>query len=65
MGLWYFLILILGVSMVVIGAKAKSVPKSTKLVIISLVFGILLIMMSLFLFLPGSSTILDKLFGFN
>lgn len=65
MGLWYFLILFVGIILIVVGARNKNVSNSKKIVIFCFTFGILLIVMSFVLFLPGSSTILDQLFGLN
>lgn len=62
MGLWYFLIILLGIALIIIGGLNKNVSKSTKIVILCFVLGIFLILTGLLLFLPGSSVILDQLF---
>ena len=65
MGLWYFLILFLGTIFMILGARNKKVSNSEKIVILCFIFGVLLIMISLILFLPGSSIILEQLLGLN
>ena len=61
MGFWYFLTLFIGIILLVTGASKKDVSRSIKIVIACFVLGILLVLVSLILFLPGSSAILDQL----
>lgn len=61
MGVWYLLILLIGIVFLIAGATKKGVSRSVKIVILLFVFGILIILVSLLLLLPGSSYILDEL----
>lgn len=61
MGFWYFFTLFIGIILLVTGASKKDVSRSIKIVIACFVLGILLVLVSLILFLPGSSAILDQL----
>lgn len=58
MGLWYFLILFVGLFLVIKGLLGK---KSLSLILI----GLLCISFSIFMFSPGSDEIISRLFNFN
>ena len=61
MGFWYFLILLIGIIFIIVGALKKDVSRSIKIVIMLFIFGILFIMVSLFMFLPGSAEFISEL----
>lgn len=65
MGFWYFLILFIGVALLVAGGLKKGVSREVKLVIILFIFGSLLVLMSLFMFLPGSAEVISQLLNMN
>ncbi|SDQ36523.1 hypothetical protein LHA31_06285 [Carnobacterium viridans] len=65
MGFWYFLILFIGVALLVAGGLKKGVSREVKLVIILFIFGSLLVLMSLFMFLPGSAEVVSQLLNMN
>lgn len=58
MGLWYFLILFVGLFLVIKGLLGK---KRLSLILI----GLLCISFSIFMFSPGSDEIISRLFNFN
>ncbi len=58
MGLWYFLILFIGLFLVIKGLLGK---KRLSLILI----GLLCISFSIFMFSPGSDEIISRLFNFN
>ena len=65
MGFWYFLILFIGIALLVAGGLKKGVSREVKLVIILFIFGSLLVLMSLFMFLPGSAEVISQLLNMN
>ncbi len=65
MGFWYFLILFAGITLIVVGILNKDVPRSVKIVSLSLVIGVLFIVVSLIMLLPGSSAIVSQLLQLN
>lgn len=62
MGLWYFIIILLGIALLVVGLRNKDVTRSNKIVTMSLIVGTLLVGLGLILFLPGSSSVLINYF---
>lgn len=65
MGFWYFLILFIGIALLVAGGLKKGVSREVKFVIISFIFGSLFVLVSLFMFLPGSAEIVSQLLNMN
>lgn len=65
MGFWYFLILFAGIALVVVGMLNKDVSRSVKIVSMSLIIGVLFIVISLIMLLPGSSEIIAQLLLLN
>ncbi|MFW3539835.1 hypothetical protein [Vagococcus fluvialis] len=65
MGLWYFMIIFLGIALLVVGLRNKDVTRSNKIVTMSLIVGTLLVGLGLILFLPGSSSVLEQLLQIN
>ena len=65
MGFWYFLILLIGILFVIVGALNKDVSRSVKIVIMLFIFGFLFIIVSLFMFLPGSAEFISELLKLN
>ena len=65
MGFWYFLILFAGVALLVVGMLNKDVSRSVKIVTMLLVMGVLFIVVSLIMLLPGCSEIIAQLFQLN
>lgn len=61
MGFWYFLLLLIGIVFIIVGLMKKGVPTAVKVVILLFVFGVLFIVISVFMFLPGSSEIIAEL----
>lgn len=61
MGFYYLLLLFMGVILLVVGALKRNVSLSVKIVIFLFVIGILLIVTSLLLLMPGSSDIISEL----
>ncbi|MFC6039718.1 hypothetical protein ACFPYN_09835 [Paenisporosarcina macmurdoensis] len=61
MGFWYFLILLIGILFLIVGALKKDVSRSVKIVVLLFIFGILFIIVSLFMFLPGSDEFISEL----
>ncbi|PEQ91119.1 hypothetical protein CN481_16110 [Bacillus sp. AFS006103] len=61
MGFYYFLLLFIGVVLLIIGTLKKDVSRLVKIVIFLFVIGILFIVTSLFLLMPGSSDIISEL----
>ena len=65
LGFWYILLLLIGVMLVLFGLTRKSVSKDVKFAIISITFGIILVICALLLLLPGSSDLISTLLGIN
>jgi energy-coupling factor transporter transmembrane protein EcfT len=65
MGFWYFLILLIGILFLIVGALKKDVSRSVKIVIMLFIFGILFIVVSVFMFMPGSAEIISELLRLN
>lgn len=65
MGFWYFLILFVGIALIVVGMLNKDVSRSVKIVSILLIIGVLFIVISLIMLLPGSSEIIEQLLQLN
>ena len=65
MGFWYFLLLFIGIALLIAGGLKKGVSREVKLVIILFIFGSLLVLMSLFMFLPGSAEVVSQLLNMN
>lgn len=61
MGFWYMLMFVTGILLIVIGLTRKDVSRSVKIVILLFIIGIVFVIFSLILFLPGSSYLLDEL----
>ncbi|EKN66672.1 hypothetical protein BABA_14482 [Neobacillus bataviensis LMG 21833] len=61
MGFYYLLLLFIGVVLLIAGALKKGVSISVKIVIFLFVIGILFIVTSLILLMPGSSDLITKL----
>ena len=61
MGFWYFLLLFIGIGLLIAGVLKKDVSYSVKMVIMLFVLGILFIVVSLFLLIPGSDEIISEL----
>lgn len=65
MGFWYFLILFVGIALIVVGMLNKDVSRSVKIVSMLLIIGVLFIVISLIMLLPGSSEIIAQLLQLN
>ncbi|MGB7366495.1 MAG: hypothetical protein WA898_06120 [Carnobacterium jeotgali] len=65
MGFWYFLILLIGIALIVVGMLNKDVSRSVKVVSMMFIIGVLFIVISLIMFLPGSSEIIAQLLQLN
>ena len=65
MGFWYFLILFVGIALIVVGMLNKDVSRSVKVVSMMFSIGVLFIVISLIMFLPGSSEIIAQLLQLN
>lgn len=65
MGVWYFLILFAGIALIVVGMLNKDVSRSVKIVSMLLIIGVLFIVISLIMLLPGSSEIIAQLLQLN
>jgi zinc transporter ZupT len=65
MGFWYFLMLFIGITLLVVGLRNKDVSHSVKIVIMSLVIGVLFIVVSLIMLMPGSSEVVGQLLQRN
>ncbi|CZQ98580.1 hypothetical protein SAMN05216375_1084 [Trichococcus ilyis] len=65
MGLWYFLILFVGIALLVVGLRNKDVSRSVKIVSMSLVIGVLFIVVALIMLMPGSSEVVGQLIQRN
>jgi hypothetical protein len=61
MGFYYLLLLCIGVVLIIAGARKKDVSRSVKIVIFLFVIGILSIVGSLILLMPGSADIIAEL----
>ncbi|MFZ7943452.1 MULTISPECIES: hypothetical protein [Bacillaceae] len=61
MGFYYLLLLFIGVVLLIAGALKKDVSLSVKIVIFLFVIGILFIVSSLILLMPGSSDLIAEL----
>ncbi|MER2175657.1 MAG: hypothetical protein ABS911_13345 [Carnobacterium sp.] len=65
MGFWYFLLLFLGIALLIVGGLKKGVSREVKLVMILFISGSLLVLISLFMFLPGSAEIVSQILNMN
>ncbi|PTQ85433.1 hypothetical protein C8U37_10470 [Trichococcus patagoniensis] len=65
MGFWYFLMLFIGIALLVVGLRNKDVSRSVKIVSMSLVIGVLFIVVSLIMLMPGSSEVVGQLLQRN
>lgn len=61
MGFWYLLLLLTGIILFFIGIMKKGVSVAVKAVILLFVIGILFIVVSIVLLMPGSSDIIAEL----
>jgi hypothetical protein len=61
MGFYYLLLLFIGLVLLIVGALNKDVSRSVKIVIFLFGIGILFIVTSLLLLMPGSSDIIYEL----
>ena len=61
MGFWYFLILFIGIALLVVGLLNKDVSRSVKIVSMSLIIGVLFVLVSLILLMPGSSEVVGQM----
>ena len=61
MGFWYFLILFVGIALLVVGLLNKDVSRSVKIVSMSLIIGVLFVVVSLIMLMPGSSEVVGQL----
>ncbi|WP_407390619.1 hypothetical protein [Carnobacterium jeotgali] len=65
MGFWYFLILLIGIALIAVGMLNKDASRSVKVVSMMFIIGVLFIVISLIMFLPGSSEIMAQLLQLN
>lgn len=65
MGFWYFLILLIGIALIAVGMLNKDASRSVKVVSMIFIIGVLFIVISLIMFLPGSSEIMAQLLQLN
>lgn len=65
MGFWYFLLLFIGIALLIAGGLKKGVSREVKLVMIFFIFGSLFVLVSLFMFLPGSTEVVSQLLNMN
>ena len=61
MGFYYLLLFFIGIVLLIAGALKKDVSRSVKIVIFLFVVGVLFIVMSVLLLMPGSSDIISEL----
>ena len=61
MGFWYLLLLLIGVILIIIGIMKKGVSSAVKVVILLFVIGILFVVVSIVLLMPGSSDLIAEL----
>ena len=61
MGFYYLLLLLIGIVFLIVGTIKKEVSRSVKIVIMLYVLGVLFIITSIFLLMPGSSDIIAEL----
>ncbi len=61
MGFYYLLLFFIGIVLLIAGALKKDVSRSVKIVIFLFVVGVLFIVMSILLLMPGSSDIISEL----
>ena len=61
MGFWYFLIFFIGIALLVVGLLNKDVSRSVKIVSMSLIIGVLFVVVSLIMLMPGSSEVVGQL----
>lgn len=61
MGFWYLLMLLMGIILLIFGFSKKGVPADVKIVILFFVIGILFIIISIALLMPGSSDLIAQL----
>lgn len=60
MGFWYLLLLLIGVVFIIIGLTKIRVAGAVKSVVSLLIFGVLFIVVSVRLLMPGSSEVIAK-----
>lgn len=65
MGFWYFLVLFVGITLLVVGMRNKEVSRSVKIVSMSLIVGVLFIVVALIMLMPGSSEVVGQLLQRN
>ena len=63
MGFYYLFLLFIGIVFLILGAINKDVSRSVNIVIMLFVIGVLFIVTSLILLMPGSSEIISELMG--
>ena len=63
MGFYYLFLLFIGTVFLILGAINKDVSRSVNIVIMLFVIGVLFIVTSLILLMPGSSEIISELMG--
>ena len=61
MGFWYFLMLFVGIALLVVGLLNKDVSRSVKIVSMSLIIGVLFVVVSLIMRMPGSYEVVGQL----
>ena len=61
MGFCYFFILFIGIALLVVGLLNKDVSRSVKIVSMSLIIGVLFVVVSLIMLMPGSSEVVGQL----
>lgn len=61
MGFWYFLLLIMGIVFLMAGTLKKGVSSTVKIVIMLFVLGVLCVVVSVFMLMPGSDEIISQL----
>ena len=61
MGFWYLLLLLIGIVFIIVGVTKKGVSGEVKAVILLFVIGVLFIVGSVLLLMPGSSDVIAEL----
>ncbi|WP_449354716.1 hypothetical protein ACUL41_18045 [Virgibacillus natechei] len=61
MGFWYLLLLLIGIVLIIVGVTKKGVSGAIKTVIMLFIIGVLFIVISLVLLMPGSSDMIAEL----
>lgn len=61
MGFWYLLLLLVGIVFIIVGVTKKGVSREVKAVIMLFVIGVLFIVGSVILLMPGSSDVIAEL----